>query len=210
MRGAQRREKLQGELAQGSSQFFLQVMQQMHRKMHPARQTPQNEAELAASSLSMLSYLERFGGYRGNREGGLLMWILAHAIDNLIVGDVAKAKEHLALLIVSVEQSNLDGGDWGVAFLMSLVGDPPIQIFQDRQASVIGQQRPFAALAPPLWCTTVLAYLKELEVMQNRKGETTAKPKAASPKKEDTTDSPSPKRRPRYPKKPKSAPEGAS
>lgn len=67
MRGAQRREKLQGELAQGSSQFFLQVIQQMHRKMHPARQTPQNEAELAASSLSMLSCLERLGGYRGNR-----------------------------------------------------------------------------------------------------------------------------------------------
>ena len=131
------------------------------------------------------------------------MWILAHAIDNLIVGEVAKAKEHLALLIVAVEQSNLDGGDWGVAFLMSLVGSP-IQIFQERQASVIGQQRPFAALAPPLWCTTVLAKLKELKVMQNRKGETTANCRS------EKGDSPSPKRRLRYPKKPKSAPEGAS
>lgn len=50
------------DLAARSSSFFLQVQQQIFKK-------------------PLLTYLERYGGYRGQREAWLSMWILAHAMD---------------------------------------------------------------------------------------------------------------------------------
>ena len=60
-KGVQRRERLQNELASRNSTFYLQVMQQVHRRLHPGRPAPKVEADLAG--LSFLSYLEKNGGF---------------------------------------------------------------------------------------------------------------------------------------------------
>ena len=154
----------------------------------------------------MLSYLERTGGYRQQRELGTIMWILGHAVDSLIQNDTHMAREHLALLACALEQATMDAGQWQLAFLISLSEEPPVQLFQDRVVSLSQSGRPFAPLIPSSWCAIALSYLKEMEILSNRKAEVggpkaKAIPKAAA---NPTEDSPSPKRRPRYPKKPKS------
>ena len=201
-RGAQRREKLQNDLALGNSNYFLQVAQQMHRRLYPSRAVPTTEAEVAASGASLLGYLERFGGYRQQRENGLVMWILGHAFDALLSGNVQKAKEHIALLVCSLEQASMDSGSWDIAFLLSLSEDPPLQVFQDRMTMTHSQGRPFSPLAPNPWCAVVLAYLKEIEILSSKKTEAKHKPKARQDPQDDA-DSPtaSPKRKPRFPKK---------
>lgn len=157
---------------------------------------PRTDAELQVAGLSMLQYLERFGGYRNNRE--------THIMDAMAVADYHTAREHLALLICSLEQSALDG-NWNLAFVISLMEEPPIQVFQDRMISLQAHGRPFSALIPSQWAAVALAYLKDLEVLQTKKNESVAKSKAkAAPTGEE--ESPSPRRRPRYPKKPKAAP----
>ena len=108
---------MQSELAARSSTFFLQVQQQLFKRMNPTRQVPQTEADLAASGISMTSYLERYGGFRGNRETGLALWIAAHVMDAMAVQDFHGAKEYMALLTVALEQSALDGG-WHLAYLL--------------------------------------------------------------------------------------------
>ena len=207
-RGVQKRERLQSELANGQSQFFVQVMQQMHRKLNPARPVPTSEEDLASSGISMLSYLERTGGYRQQRDLGTIMWILGHAVDSLIQNDVHMAREHIALLVCGLEQAAVDQGQWNLAFLISLSEDPPVQLYQDRISAMSQSGRPFAPLIPSSWCAIALSYLKEIEILSNRKTEVgTAKAKAipkAAPVANDET--PSPKRRPRYPKKPKADP----
>ena len=65
----------------GSNAFFLQVVQQGHKKMHPAKPVPKSENELMESGLSMTSYMERFGGFKNKHESGMLMWLLCHAMD---------------------------------------------------------------------------------------------------------------------------------
>ena len=57
-RGIAKREK-----TARSSNFFLQVQQQLYKRMNPARQAPRTQAELTASGASMTAYLERYGGY---------------------------------------------------------------------------------------------------------------------------------------------------
>ena len=55
-KGVQRREKMQAELASGTSTFYLQMMQQLHRRMHPSKPVPKLVTEL-----QHLSFLDTGG-----------------------------------------------------------------------------------------------------------------------------------------------------
>ena len=208
-RGVLRREKMQSDLAARSGNFYLQLMQQMHRRLHPGKPVPQNLSEL--QSLSMLQYLERQGGFRHQRETGLVLWLMGHVVDAINAEDWAGVRELVALTVVSLEQSAIDQGDWSLAFLLSLVAEPPVQMFQDRMVSMSPHGRPFAPLCPASWAATTLAYLKDMETLTSKKSEVASKPKAnanqtAAPGAGETA---SPKRKTRYPKKVKAAEEAA-
>lgn len=199
-RGVQKRERMMAELSTGSSQFFMQFQQQLHRRLQPATPVPQTAEELAASPASMLTYLERFGGYKGQRTLGMTMWLLAHCMDAAARGDMRLCLEHLSLTVAALEQVGVDQGDWSLAFLQSLVSEPPLTVFQERQQQVQMYSKSFGALTPVSWSATSLAYLKELEVLSTKKVETAKKAKTEEAA---DTQTPSPKRKPRYPKKPK-------
>ena len=207
-KGVQRREKLQQELANGASTFFLQVQQQIYKKMYPGRPLPRKEEDLVGQNVSMASYLERFGGFKGCRETGFALWVLAHAMDSAAQGNFHMSKEYMALLAVSLEQSSLDH-NWDLAFILSLSEEPPMQMFQDRLHPVASLGRPFSPLCPPSWAAVALSYLKELEVLNSRKQEARGGKKQSQQKSEDG-ESPSPKRKPRFPKKPKASSQEAS
>ena len=190
-KGVQRREKMQNELAADSSTYYLQMMQQLHRRL-----------------LSVLTYLERNGGYRNHREMGLIAWILGHGLDSAAAGNMRRTREILALMMVAVEQAVVDRGDWSLAYMLTLLEEPPNQLYQDRAVNLTHSSKPFGPLVPPQWTAVCLSYLKDLEVLSTKKGETQKKPAkaaastdpavSAEPEKEA-----SPKRKPRFPKKPK-------
>eukprot|EP00435_Cladocopium_sp_Y103_P064646 s2135_g26.t1 len=207
-KGVQRREKMQNDLAGGTSCYFLQMMQQLHRRLHPSKPVPSTEGDLGG--ISVLQYLERQGGYRSSREMGLVAWVLGHAVDSAAAGDFRRTKEILALLLVAVEQSVVDRGDWTLAFMLTLMEEPPLQVFQERSASVSHHARPFGPLVPPQWTAVCLSYLKDLEVLSTKKTETAKKAAAKAPPVSTTTGATaepdqeaSPKRKPRFPRKPK-------
>ena len=156
-----------------ASGYFVQLLQQLHRRLHPSRPVPQSEEELAG--VSMLTYLERQGGYRHHRELGLVAWILGHAVDSAAAGDFKHTKEILALLMVAVEQAVIDRGDWTLAYMMTLLEEPPLQMFQERSMNMVHHSRPFGPLVPPQWTAVCLAYLKDLEVLATKKSETANK-----------------------------------
>ena len=209
-KGVARRERMQAELAGRTSNYFMQMQQQLHKKMLPSRPIPQTEEELSASNLSMTSYMERYGGYRNNKEMGMAMWIASHAVDAAAQNDFRATKEYLSLLVIAMEQATLDG-NWSVASILSLLESPPNQVFQERAQSVAMMDRPFSPLVPPSWAATALAYLKEIEVLSSRKTEIKfTKPNKTDPKADaDVPSTPSPRRRPKFPKKPKGAPPDA-
>lgn len=201
-KGLQRREKLQSELAARTGGFYLTLMQQIHRRMNPGKPLPKTEEELHGTSL--LAYLERHGGYRGQRDLGLTMWVAGHALDCMASNDIVGAKEYLSLLIVALEQAAADG-NWQIAFLLTLIEEPPLSLFQEKLANVSPHGKPFAPLVPPAWAAICLAYIREMELLSSKKKETADKKKAEKPEKD--ADSPSPKRKPRFPKKPAAAPD---
>ena len=201
-KGVARREKMQQDLAGRTSNYFLQIQQQLFKRMHPTRICLQNAEDLSKMGVSLTSYLERYGGYKSQREVGLTLWILAHAVDCASAGDFDGTKEYLALCVGALEQSALDG-NWSLAFILSLMEDPPQQLFAERMSSMAATGRPFAPLIPPSWAATSLAYIKELEVLTTKKGELKKTTSPSSPKAEDSPGPPSPKRKAKFPRKPK-------
>ena len=197
-KGVVRREKMQQELANRSSQFFLQVQQQIFKKMHPAKICPKTEEDLLKSQVSMVSYLEKYGGFRGCREMGLMMWMLAHAMDAASQGDFFATKEFLALMAAAMEQSVLDG-NWQIAYVVGLLEELPAQLFSERLQSTTSLGRPFSPLVPPSWAAVSLSYVKEIDLLTTKKSEV----KSKAVVKTETDQSVSPRRRPRFPKRPK-------
>ena len=178
-KGVARREKMQQDLSSGNSNYFLQMQQQLYKRMCPTRQIPKTEEELVGSGVSMIGYLERFGGFRNKPEAAMLMWLLAHCVDAAASGDMHLVKEYLALTVTSVDQSCLDG-NWSIAFLISLLEEPPAQVYMEKTSSVSSLGRPFSPLIPASWAAVALAYLKEMELLNSKKSE--ARGKASSPK----------------------------
>ena len=182
-RGAQGRERLQKELTNKTGGFFLTVMQNMHRRMKPASPVPASLEELAMTDLSMVSYLERFGGYGGVRDMGIAQYALAFIVDMAMRGDLEGVQENLALLVVGREQYAQDG-KWDLGFLLTLLEDPPPQMWSYRNPVGVqtGRLRAFAPLCPQKWATISLAYLKEIDFIQNRRSEVTKKDTPFGPK----------------------------
>lgn len=205
-RGAARREKMQQELSSRRSLYFLQVQQQLFRTMFPAQQVPQSETELVGAGATMTAYLEKHGGYKHQKEQGMALWIAAHALDSAMMGDHHGCKEFLALLVVCLEQAAHDG-NWSVAYLLSLLESPPNGVFTERVQTMPGIDRPFSPLVPQPWAACALAYIKEMDILTNKKSELrgAGRPKpqpTPAPKNEETDKTPSPRRRPKFPKKP--------
>ena len=208
-KGVARREKMQQDLASRQSTYFLQIQQQLFRRLHPSLPVPRSEQELVGYGATMTSYMEKQGGYRQCKDHALGMWIAAHAMDSAMMGDMHGCKEFLALLITCMEQASYDG-NWNVAFLLSLLEMPPATVFSERVHNVPGLQRPFSPLVPQQWAACALAYMKEVDVLATKKSELkiSKPPPAKAPAADtETTDSPRPKRRPKFPKKPKGSPD---
>ena len=213
-KGTLRRERLQQELAGRKSTFFLQIQQQIHKKMYPSKMLPKTEEDLSSAQVSLMAYLERYGGYKGQKEAGLCMWILAHAMDSAAAGDFVATKAFLALGVMALEQSVFDAGDWSLAYVLALAEDPPATMFTDKMSSLTAAGRPFSPLVPPSLASTNLAYIKELDILSTRRAEAKGRkgggssPTSAGKSIDNEDENPSPKRRPRYPRKPKAIADG--
>ena len=131
-KGAQGRERLQKELADRKSEFCLTVMQNAYRRLKPASRAPSSLREIAASDFSMLTYLERFGGYGGAKDMGVMQYALSFILDCAIREDLVGVQEYAALLAVGLEQAAQDQGRWDLAFQLMLLEDPPSQMWSYR------------------------------------------------------------------------------
>ena len=198
-KGSMGRQQLQTELSNRSGAFFLQVTQNAARRMRPAAKAPVDVASAASSDFSMVNYLERFGGYGGCRELGLVQFCLAHIFDAALHSDWDGVREHLALTMVAVEQSVQDSGRWDLAYQLTLLEDPPSQMRAYKSGGNLNPRlRAFAPLCPQKWATVALAYLKEVDYIQSRR--TDRRKSQPSPSAGDAPSTPSPKKRNRNPK----------
>lgn len=195
-RGTAQRERLQQQLSSRSGGFCIAVLQNAMRKVRPSARLPTSMEEASGSDFSMITYLERYGGYGASKELGLIQFVVAHIFDAAVANDMAGVQELVSLLMVGLEQSSLDGGRMDFAYRMMLLEEPPSQLWSFRQAAYDPRARAFAPLAPQKWATCALAFSKEIDYIQSKRQEIAAK--KASPVQPDP-ESPS-RRKKKFPK----------
>ena len=170
-RGALGRAKLQAELAAQRGTFFNSVLAQMSRRMNPTSAQELGPKELLEKGINGVRYLERFGGYGRQRDIGCLQYQVMQIFDCLMDENILAARDLVALLAITLEQMNMDGGRMDLASVVCLHEDPPSSIFQMRHLSSTSRSRAFAPLADQKLITVALAYLKELDVIQSKRFE---------------------------------------
>ena len=199
LKGSAKRDKLMMDLAMRKGDFFLKVSQNAFRRLKPTEKMPRTLEEFAGKPI-FAKYAERSGGFSGQRDFGLMMWLLCQIGDAMINGDNKGAQELLALTLVTIEQAAQDNGKWEVAWILSLQEDPPPGLFMARPASTNPRLRAFSPLCPPEWAATALSFVKEVDIISTRRQE--ALPSKKTQKQGEEADNP--KKKPqRYPKKPK-------
>ena len=169
-KGASGRMKLQQDLASHKGLFFNSVMANMNRRMNPAAASDATPIQLAAQGVTMTRYVERFGGFGKVRDVGQIMWQVALIMDYLQTENWQGAKDATALLSVCLEQTALDGA-MDVGLLLSLVEDPPSSLFTNRSLAPLSRGRSFAPLADQKWITVSLSFIKELDLISQRRAD---------------------------------------
>ena len=168
-RGSAGRARLQQELAAQRGVFFDAVVQSMARRMSPTSPHEADHQVLLSRGVSGTRYLERFGGYERQRELGYLMFQIMTVFDFMMSGNGPASRDALALLAVMVEQMVMDNGRIEVASLLVLQEDPPASIFTNRQVVATSRSRSFSPLADQRWITVALAYLREMDLIANKR-----------------------------------------
>ena len=180
-RGALGRAKLQAELAQKKGNFYAKVLQAAARRMDPTQNCELDPQSLRANGLSMTKYMERFGGYGQLKNIALIQWQVCVALDLAMSDQFEGCLDVLALLCVCLEQCALDNGSMDVGYLLSLQEEPPASIMSNRSLmSVGGRNRAFAPLADQRWVTTSLAFLRELDLITQKRSDAVSDPPPAA------------------------------
>ncbi len=96
------------------------------KPLRPAEAPPPSLADFPQKAL------ERQGGFAGQKDLGLTMWLPSQVADATICEETAHAQDLLALTLVTLEQVAQDGGKWELGYLLSLQQDPPAWVFQPR------------------------------------------------------------------------------
>ena len=100
--------------------------------------------------------------------------------------------------MTAMEQAAQDGNKWDLAYQLTLLEEPPSQLWAYRHAVTQSRLRAFAPLCPQKWATVALAYAKEVDYIQNRKAELTKKQPSQPSKEGLPQPKPKPKRKPKW------------
>ncbi|CAE7571859.1 unnamed protein product, partial [Symbiodinium necroappetens] len=147
-RTAQSRQRLQAELAQLSGVFAEKVRAKAAHRMAPAGINP-------AEPASLCRYFER-----------------PPELSILLTAEQPKAAaDALGLLLVYLDQLALDSGSTTVAYLMTLLPDPPQGLFAEGPAPPGGSLQAFTPLADQTWITSALGFLREMDLITTRRAE---------------------------------------
>lgn len=194
VRGALAREAMLEQLVSHPGRFSARVRGNMVRALG-AVQAP-------GGVVDPLLFYERFGafGESAARPYGYVSWALAHILQALWRNENERAADVAALLAVALEQVVLDSGRWDVAWVMSLLEEPPLPMME-RPPQRTGI-RTFPRTADQAWATAALAYIRELDTITTRRRELQSQPRGPrAPKKEPAVkEEGAPPKQPRRPR----------
>ena len=168
-RGAAGRARLQRALLERPGYFSSTIRTNLRRRM--------GLSAASGSSLACpVAYLERFGTFSGHRELAQLSWLVGHAWRAMQLGEGDRAEDLLALTFAALEQAAMDNGSMEAAFMLTQLEEVPPTILERRPHRMGSSLQPFSPLWAPEWTATTLGYLRELDLLQERRAQMAQQP----------------------------------
>ena len=85
-------------------------------------------------------------------------------MDKLIKGDVAGCRARLGLLLLMLDQTACDRGNWSLSSELSLESPPPMAVLsQHVPPAVADGEQPFSRLLDPRWAEVAMSHIRETE-----------------------------------------------
>ena len=125
----------------------------------PGIQTP------ATTSRAWVEHRSHIGAYKTVAHSA---WGVAGALDCLKNGQVAAARARLAVLLLQLDQSSIDRGNWVLASELALEAAPPFASLAQHSGPMDGES-PYSRLLDSRWAEIALAHLREQEDFQSKR-----------------------------------------
>ena len=187
-RSAAARRALRAMLAENPEELSTMIERLMFEDLMSATLGP-NMKVPPMSSRAWVEHRSRIGSYRTLAHSA---WGVSGALDSLGRGDIAGCRARLNILLMQLDQSAADKGNWHLAAELSLESPPPMSVLeQHRPPNTLEGESPFSKLLDARWAEVSLTHLREQEDFLTRRknlGKTNLK-------KDD--EEPDPKKKPR-------------
>ena len=187
-----------GARGMAAREAYLKVLERHGEFAAGVAQRAQTELGVKTQYPGMMrAYLERKVPLRDFKTLMLMGFFFAHAWEAAREAQDVLFEAWAARGIVMIEQWAIDSGRSQAAWLMSGLPDPDVTLLQSRRADI----RPYGRLAAPTWIAAQVAYLRDIEFLENRlRGKPPQHQTTETAETEETEDGP---RRPRRPRRPK-------
>ena len=166
---------------------------------------------MPARGLNARAWVEHRSRVMNYRTSVYAAWGAAGILDSLIQGHVAKARARAALMVLMIDQSSVDRGNWSLAGELSLEGAPPFSSFANHTApSIADGEPPFSKLLDPRWAEQALAFLKDQDDYLVRRANVAKASRGGKDKTGAEESEAEPKRKSKAKPKPKAAADAAA
>lgn len=158
-RGAAARHQLKAEFAENPAKIYEAVERNLRREVG---------AEGSSRPVYPREYLETrcpLGPYQGTVNW---MFAVGQIHEYLQRGDPEHARALSALLLAAGEQMAIDSGAWHLAWLTTLLPEPPYALVAQHRATPNSLQ-PHSRLLEERWVAAHLAYLRDVDVIMERR-----------------------------------------
>lgn len=187
-RSAAARRALRSMLTESPAELSLMIERAMYEDLTSSTLGP-NLSLPPMSSRAWVEHRSRIGSYRTLAHAA---WGVSGALDCLTKGEVAGCRARLNILLMQLDQSAIDRGNWYLASELSLESSPPMSVLeQHRPPNTLEGESPYSRLLDPRWAEVSLSHLKEQEDFVTRRKNLG---KSSTKKEEEEAD---PKKRPR-------------
>ena len=103
-----------------------------------------------------------------NRPSVAWTWLVAHIHEHLQKDEVPQARTLSALVLGMSEQIGMDGGDWTLGYLLTLVQEPPFSRMTARKPDP-QEICPHTNLMDERWVAACVSYIKEADQIVERR-----------------------------------------
>ena len=185
-RSAAARRALRSMLIESPEEIFSMIERLMSEDLTSQTLLPGVQAP-AVTARAWVEHRSHIGAYKTVAHSA---WGVAGALDCLKSGQINAARARLAVLLLQLDQSSVDKGNWTLASELSLEAAPPFHSLNLHSGPMDGES-PYSKLLDGRWAEIALAHLREQEDYQSKRKQ------LGRSKKDDASEESSPKRKPK-------------